>query len=76
MPVIQIFVGDLSPEVNDEGLRNAFSKFESLKQAHVMWDMQTSRSRGYGFVTFGNQSDAELALQTMNGEWLCGRAIR
>ena len=75
-PLFNIFVGDLSPEVNDEGLRNAFSKFESLKQAHVMWDMQTSRSRGYGFVTFGNQSDAELALQTMNGEWLCGRAIR
>ncbi|KAL6453075.1 PUB1 Nuclear and cytoplasmic polyadenylated RNA-binding protein PUB1 [Candida maltosa Xu316] len=75
-PLYNIFVGDLSPEVNDEGLRNAFSKFGSLKQAHVMWDMQTSRSRGYGFVTFGEQSDAELALQTMNGEWLGGRAIR
>jgi len=47
-----------------------------LKQAHVMWDMQTSRSRGYGFVTFALQQDAELALQTMNGEWISGRAIR
>lgn len=75
-PLFNIFVGDLSPEVNDEGLRNAFSKFGSLKQAHVMWDMQTSRSRGYGFVTFSEQADAELALQTMNGEWLGGRAIR
>ncbi|CAI5758129.1 unnamed protein product [Candida verbasci] len=75
-PIYNIFVGDLSPEVNDEGLKNAFQKFESLKQAHVMWDMQTSRSRGYGFVTFDKLEDAELALQTMNGEWLGGRAIR
>ncbi|KAK6204753.1 uncharacterized protein RJT21DRAFT_4170 [Scheffersomyces amazonensis] len=75
-PVFNIFVGDLSPEVDDESLKIAFSKFNSLKQAHVMWDMQTSRSRGYGFVTFSSESDAELALQTMNGEWLNGRAIR
>lgn len=75
-PTFNIFVGDLSPEVDDETLANAFSQFQTLKQAHVMWDMQTSRSRGYGFVTFGQQSDAELALQTMNGEWINGRAIR
>lgn len=75
-PLFNIFVGDLSPEVDDESLNKAFSKFASLKLARVMWDMQTSRSRGYGFVNFTNQQDAELALQTMNGEWICGRAIR
>lgn len=75
-PTFNIFVGDLSPEVDDETLSSAFSKFQSLIQAHVMWDMQTSRSRGYGFVSFNSQSDAELALQTMNGEWISGRAIR
>ncbi|CAK7906402.1 hypothetical protein CAAN3_08S06040 [[Candida] anglica] len=75
-PSYNIFVGDLSPEVDDESLQRAFSKFASLKSAHVMWDMQTSRSRGYGFVSFAQQQDAELALQTMNGEWVCGRAIR
>ena len=75
-PTFNIFVGDLSPEVDDETLNKSFSKFPSLKQAHVMWDMQTSRSRGYGFVSFGQQADAELALQTMNGEWISGRAIR
>ncbi|KAI5948973.1 PUB1 [Candida theae] len=75
-PAYNIFVGDLSSEVNDEALKAAFNKFGSFKEAHVMWDMQTSRSRGYGFVTFSRQEDAELALQTMNGEWLGGRAIR
>lgn len=75
-PTYSIFVGDLSPEVDDEALHRFFSVFESLKQAHVMWDMQTSRSRGYGFVTFNNASDAEMALQNMNGKILNGRAIR
>lgn len=75
-PIFNIFVGDLSPEVDDETLTKAFSKFKSLKQAHVMWDMQTSRSRGYGFVSFRDQADAELALQTMNREWISGRAIK
>ncbi|GEQ67828.1 hypothetical protein JCM33374_g1494 [Metschnikowia sp. JCM 33374] len=71
-----IFVGDLSPEVDDEALYKFFSHFQSLKQAHVMWDMQTSRSRGYGFATFRDAMDAELALQSMNGKSLLGRAIR
>lgn len=75
-PTYNIFVGDLSPEVDDEALHRFFSVFESLKQAHVMWDMQTSRSRGYGFVTFTNAPDAETALQTMSGKILNGRAIR
>jgi len=75
-PTYNLFVGDLSSEVNDEALKKAFNKFDSFKEAHVMWDMQTSRSRGYGFVTFSKQEDAELALQTMNGAWLGGRAIR
>ncbi|CAH2353672.1 nuclear and cytoplasmic polyadenylated RNA-binding protein Pub1p [[Candida] railenensis] len=75
-PMFNIFVGDLSPEVDDEALNKAFQKFGSLKSARVMWDMQTSRSRGYGFVNFSEQQDAEEALRTMNGEWICGRAIR
>lgn len=75
-PVYNIFVGDLSPEVDDESLRKAFGSFKSVREAHVMWDMQTSRSRGYGFVTFLDQQEAHIALNTMNGHILLGRAIR
>lgn len=71
-----LFVGDLSSEVNDELLGKSFSRFPSLVAAHVMWDMQTGRSRGYGFVSFSDHSDAENALQSMNGEWIGGRQIR
>ncbi|MCJ1283950.1 hypothetical protein MMC26_003281 [Xylographa opegraphella] len=71
-----IFVGDLSNEVNDEVLLQAFSAFGSISEARVMWDMKTGRSRGYGFVAFRDRGDAEKALSSMDGEWLGSRAIR
>ncbi|KAK3692126.1 hypothetical protein B0T22DRAFT_4807 [Podospora appendiculata] len=71
-----IFVGDLSNEVNDEVLLQAFSAFGSVSEARVMWDMKTGRSRGYGFVAFRERPDAEKALSSMDGEWLGSRAIR
>ncbi|KKA28138.1 hypothetical protein TD95_000975 [Thielaviopsis punctulata] len=71
-----IFVGDLSNEVNDELLSQAFSAFGTLSEARVMWDMKTGRSRGYGFVAYRERDDAEKALSSMDGEWLGSRAIR
>lgn len=71
-----IFVGDLSNEVNDEVLLQAFSAFGSVSEARVMWDMKTGRSRGYGFVAFRERAEAEKALSSMDGEWLGSRAIR
>ncbi|GMG38094.1 unnamed protein product [Aspergillus oryzae] len=71
-----IFVGDLSNEVNDEILQQAFSAFGSVSEARVMWDMKTGRSRGYGFVAFRDRADADKALGSMDGEWLGSRAIR
>ncbi|KAM0755582.1 hypothetical protein T439DRAFT_307998 [Meredithblackwellia eburnea MCA 4105] len=71
-----IFVGDLSPEVNDDILQKAFVAFGSLSDARVMWDMNTGKSRGYGFLAFRDRTDAEQAIASMNGEWLGSRAIR
>ncbi|OLY84830.1 Nucleolysin TIAR [Smittium mucronatum] len=71
-----VFVGDLSPEVNDQILAKAFSIFPSMSVARVMWDITSGKSRGYGFVAFREQADAEQAINTMNGEWLGSRAIR
>lgn len=71
-----LFIGDLSLEVNDEMLSNVFTKYNSLVQANVMWDMKSGRSRGYGFVCFNDRNDAEDALQSMNGYVLGDRPIR
>lgn len=41
-----------------------------------MWDHITGRSKGYGFVSFKTNEDAERGIQKMNGEMLGGRRIR
>ncbi|CAM0906746.1 unnamed protein product [Alopecurus aequalis] len=72
-----IFVGDLSPEVTDSALFAFFSGYSSsCSDARVMWDQTTGRSRGYGFVSFRNQQDAQSAINDLNGQWLGNRQIR
>ncbi|KAI9488823.1 hypothetical protein BDB00DRAFT_731154, partial [Zychaea mexicana] len=71
-----IFIGDLCPEVSDDVLAKAFGVFSSMSDARVMWDMNTGKSRGFGFVAFKNKAHAEQAIATMNGERLGSRAIR
>ncbi|XP_056154155.1 nucleolysin TIA-1 isoform X2 [Lampris incognitus] len=46
------------------------------KDARVVKDMATGKSKGYGFVSFFNKWDAENAIQQMGGQWLGGRQIR
>lgn len=71
-----IFVGDLSPEVTDATLYAAFSIYSSCSDARVMWDQRSGRSRGFGFVSFRNQAEAEVAISEMNARWLGSRPIR
>jgi len=71
-----IFVGDLSPDIDDKALQTAFSPFGGITDARVMWDQSSGRSRGYGFVAFRRREDAQKALTEMNGEWLGNRQIR
>ncbi|KAG5141808.1 hypothetical protein AAZX31_07G040000 [Glycine max] len=71
-----IFVGDLSPEVTDATLFACFSVYPSCSDARVMWDQKTGRSRGFGFVSFRNQQDAQSSINDLTGKWLGSRQIR
>ncbi|KAK1301409.1 Polyadenylate-binding protein RBP45 [Acorus calamus] len=71
-----IFVGDLAPEVTDNTLYACFSVYPSCSDARVMWDQKTGRSRGFGFVSFRNQTDAQNAINDLTGKWLGSRQIR
>ena len=72
----KLFVGGLSWGTDDEGLRQAFSKFGQISEAKVITDRETGRSRGFGFITFSSDSDAMSALQEMDGRELDGRTIK
>lgn len=71
-----IFIGDLSPEVTDATLFASFSVYPSISDARVMWDHKTGRSKGYGFVSFRNQQEAQSAINDLTGKWLGNRQIR
>lgn len=71
-----IFVGDLSPEIETETLREAFAPFGEISNCRIVRDPQTLKSKGYAFVSFVKKCDAESAIQAMNGQWLGSRAIR
>uniref|UniRef100_A0A7E4ZXV8 Nucleolysin TIA-1/TIAR n=1 Tax=Panagrellus redivivus TaxID=6233 RepID=A0A7E4ZXV8_PANRE len=71
-----VFVGDLSSEVDNTMLKQAFNKFGEISEVKVIRDAQSLKSRGYGFVTFPRKEDAEAALQEMNGQMIGRRAVR
>lgn len=72
----KLFVGSLSWDTNDEGLRNAFRAHGEISEAVVVSDRDTGRSRGFGFVTFEDDDAADKAVAALNGSQLDGRTIR
>jgi cold-inducible RNA-binding protein len=72
----KLFVGSLSWDTNDEGLRNLFSAHGEISEAVVISDRDTGRSRGFGFVTFEDDDAADKAVAALNGTELDGRTIR
>ncbi|XP_055714281.1 nucleolysin TIAR-like [Phlebotomus papatasi] len=71
-----IFVGDLSPEIEAETLREAFAPFGEISNCRIVRDPQKLKSKGYAFVSFVKKAEAENAIQAMNGQWLGSRSIR
>lgn len=71
-----VFVGDLSPEIETQQLREAFMPFGDISDCRVVRDSQTQKSKGYGFVSFINKMEAENAITAMNGQYLGSRNIR
>ena len=72
----KLFVGGLAWATNDESLSAAFQEFGPVSEAQVILDRDTGRSRGFGFVTFENDGDAENAMKGLDGAELDGRRIR
>lgn len=71
----KLFVGGLPWAIDDQGLANEFAKFGQVKEAKVINDRETGRSRGFGFVTFDNDAEADEAIKVMDQSLLGGRTI-
>ncbi|WVZ23816.1 hypothetical protein V8G54_002360 [Vigna mungo] len=74
---LSIFVGDLAIDVTDAMLQETFaSRFSSIKGAKVVIDSNTGRSKGYGFVRFGDENERTRAMTEMNGVYCSSRPMR
>ena len=73
---MNIFVGNLSYEVADDDLREAFEAYGAVSSAKVLTDRETGRSRGFGFVEMPNDDEARTAMENLNLQKISGRAIQ
>ncbi|KAE8692529.1 RNA-binding protein CP33 [Hibiscus syriacus] len=71
----KIYAGNLGWRVSSEGLREAFVTQPGLLSAKVIYERDTGRSRGFGFVSFESAETVEAALSAMNGVEVEGRPL-
>ncbi|NML21193.1 RNA-binding protein [Pseudoflavitalea sp. G-6-1-2] len=73
---MNIYVSNLSFNVQDEELRNFFAAYGEVSSAKVITDRETGRSRGFGFVEMENETEARNAIQELDNSSVDGRQIR
>ena len=73
---MNIYVGNLSYEVTDEDLKEAFKVFGEVETVRVLKDNDTGRSKGFGFVEMSNNADAQSAIDGLNDKDLKGRTLK
>src|SRR5260221_14302044 len=71
----KLFVGNLSFNVTENDLQDAFAAHGTVVEANLMMDRATGRPRGFGFITMGSPEEAQKAIDALNGKELGGRAL-
>lgn len=72
----KLFVGNLAWSVTSEHLTQAFQEYGNVVGARVLYDGDTGRSRGYGFVCYETKAEMDTAIESLNGVELEGRPMR
>ncbi|XP_062172751.1 organelle RRM domain-containing protein 6, chloroplastic-like [Alnus glutinosa] len=71
----QLFVSRISFYTTNEQLKRLFSPFGVVTEARLVKDPRTERPKGFGFVTYESEAEAQKALKAMNGRIIDGRLI-
>ncbi|ORY66016.1 uncharacterized protein BCR38DRAFT_456675 [Pseudomassariella vexata] len=72
----KLFIGGLAWHTEEQTLRQKFEEFGPVEEAVVVKDRDTGRSRGFGFVRYAQEGDAQNAIASMNNVEFDGRTIR
>ena len=73
---MKLYVGNLPYRMSEEELRNPFEEFGEVASVNIVYDRETGRSKGFGFVEMPNESEAEQAMEQLNGQPVGGRPLR
>lgn len=73
--MVNIFIANLDWEITSEDLLGTFSTFGEVSYAHVVYDKETKRSKGFGYVEMENSDEAINAIEALNGLEVNGREI-
>ena len=71
----KIFVGNLPWSATSDQLQEIFSQFGAIKEATLISDRMTGRSKGFGFVQMSTEEEANKAVEMFNGQELDGREL-
>lgn len=72
---MNIYVGNLSRETTEDGLKQAFEEFGQVESANIIKDKFSGESRGFGFVQMPAKEEAQAAVEAMNEKELNGNAL-
>jgi RNA recognition motif-containing protein len=71
----RVYVGSLPYATTDARLEEVFSQYGSVVSARIITDKLTGRSKGFGFVEMSSSSEAQAAIEALNGSQLDGRNL-
>lgn len=71
----KVFVGGISWDTTNDGLAQFFSQVGNVVEAKIIFDRIKNRSKGFGFVTFSTEEEAQRAVDELNGKELDGRTL-
>lgn len=72
----KLYVGNLSFDVTEDDLSAKISEFGKVESVKIITDRDTGRSKGFGFVEMGTDSEAHAAIDGLNGKDYQGRPLR
>lgn len=72
----RLYVGNLSFDTTELGLRDAFGQVGTVAEAKIVMDRDTGRPRGFAFVEMSSDEEAQNAIAQLNGRELDGRTIK